>query len=702
MRPHAKRSTAFPVVPMLGTLLVATTCPPACRSPADDLSGGTAGPAGETACDPTTASTWFDTSLPQSFFDFPWPSDARIDDSGHADMTGFPNPDENDILTMYLETMEEDIVGFGNNSPIYFRFKVDIHERHLPVLPVDSLEADASVVLVDVDPDSPDYGSFIPVHTSYLIQATTYSPSHLLAVAPAWGFPLRPATTYAAVVRRSLEDARGCPLVPDPGLEQLLSPASAGTADPALAAVYAPLKAVLPTIGIAPEDVAAATVFTTQDPVSDLAAIRDYIHGALPSPQLDPDLERPLWYVPEDPDYQHIGEEEAAMDAGTGGHQGSVPSKPRAYHLFEGRYRAPNFQEGDPPYAETGGAIRFDDSGDPIVQVPDEPIRFCLAVPKGPQPETGWPLAIYAHGTGGDYKSMLYSGTYHVADILTQRGVAVIGIDEPLHGERAPEGTDPELMSFNFLNPDSARSVFRQAAIDVFYLAWLCRTALVLPAEESPTGSDIRFDPEHLVFFGHSHGAIAGALIAPFETDILGSFLSEAGGGLSQTILLRKDYIDFAELFRTVLGMAESDPLDEFHPVMAVVQTLVDITDPINYAPLFASHPIDGSARTVVHTEGFHDEATPPQTIEAMAVAGRLPIIEPVGRTIAGLELLGISPASRPVALNMAGPDGQFATAGLLQFPDDNHYAVSRDYEAVRLYADFVQSLGYTGVATLP
>ncbi len=682
--------------PGLTTALLAVfiAAGPGCKSGNGPPAGSSPVPGGEQA----TPSVWFDPTLPESFFDFPWPSDCRTDEVGHPDMGGFPNPDDNDILAMYLESMEQDITGFGNNSPVYFRFKVDIDQRGLPQVPGDSLASDAPLFLVDVDPDSPQRGQRVPLHARYFIPATTYSPSHLLAVAPAWGFPLRPSTTYAAVVLTTLHDATGRRLIPDPRFTQVLTgEGPEGAVDPCLVAAYAPLRTVLAEMRIEADEVATATVFTTQDPVSDLETIRTYLHRALPEPELDPAMARPLWFVPEAPEQEHVGEEEASNQSGGEG----VPRAGRLYHLFEGRYRAPNFQEGDPPYAETGGAIRFDDQGDPVVQVPDEPIRFCLAVPKGPQPAGGWPLAIYAHGTGGNYKSMLYGGAYHPADMLVQRGIAVIGIDEPLHGERAPEGTDPELMSFNFLNPDSARSVFRQAAIDVFYLSWLCRTALVVPASESPTGSEIRFNPDRIVFFGHSHGAIAGALIAPFETNLIGAFLSEAGGGLSQTILLRKDYIDFAELFRTVLGMAESDPLDEFHPVMAVVQTLVDITDPINYAPLFKVRPVDGRARTVIQTEGFFDEATPPYTIEAMIVAAQLPVIEPLGRTIPGLELLGIDPVPRPVSLNVTGPDGQPATGGLLQFPEDNHYAVSRDYEAVRLYADFVASLGYTGVATL-
>ena len=42
----------------------------------------------------------------------------------------------------------------------------------------------------------------------------------------------------------------------------------------------------------------------------------------------------------------------------------------------------------------------------------------------------------------------------------------------PLHGDRAA-GLDPALASFNYLNPDSARSCFRQGALDQIYIATL-------------------------------------------------------------------------------------------------------------------------------------------------------------------------------------------------------------------------------------
>lgn len=147
--------------------------------------------------------------------------------------------------------------------------------------------------------------------------------------------------------------------------------------------------------------------------------------------------------------------------------------------------------------------------------------------------------------------------------------------------------------------------------------------------------------------------------------------------------------------------MPDDEPLDEFHSVMALVQILVEITDPLNYSPFFILDPPGGRARNVLMTEGFKDEATPPKTAEAEAVAGGLPIITPLGRTLYGLELRGIDPLPMPAADNVQGPDGVFATAALAQFPEDNHYAIFRNYDAASLYAEFLSSASYSGDATL-
>jgi hypothetical protein len=60
------------------------------------------------------------------------------------------------------------------------------------------------------------------------------------------------------------------------------------------------------------------------------------------------------------------------------------------------------------------------------------------------------------------------------------------------------------MMSFNYFNPDSARSLFRQSAIDTFQLTRFARESLRVPADKSPTGQEICFETDRLSFFGHS------------------------------------------------------------------------------------------------------------------------------------------------------------------------------------------------------
>ena len=75
--------------------------------------------------------------------------------------------------------------------------------------------------------------------------------------------------------------------------------------------------------------------------------------------------------------------------------------------IFEGTYQGPNFQQGDPPYSSTGGAI----TNPPTIAARMETLRIALTIPKGDPPAAGWPVVIYAHGTGGDYMSFIGDGS---------------------------------------------------------------------------------------------------------------------------------------------------------------------------------------------------------------------------------------------------------------------------------------------------
>ena len=86
--------------------------------------------------------------------------------------------------------------------------------------------------------------------------------------------------------------------------------------------------------------------------------------------------------------------------------------QPGVDDLFAGSYQGPNFQAGDPfhsgtpPYTDGGGNLVLDDAGVPQRQR-SETLRVAITVPKGDPPAAGWPVVIYAHGTGGDYQSFI-------------------------------------------------------------------------------------------------------------------------------------------------------------------------------------------------------------------------------------------------------------------------------------------------------
>ncbi len=232
--------------------------------------------------------------------------------------------------------------------------------------------------------------------------ATQYLPEHHLSVRLLEGIALRPSTTYALIVTEDVA-------LPAEGFSATLA---ADRPDGALGAawdVHAPLRAWLEEN---PEvQPAGAAVFTTQDPVGEMFRAAEFL-GRLDPPPL--------------------------VDVESRGIQQS------RFELFVGHYRAPRFQEGEPPYRFEGGRMAFDpDDGYPVEQGQEE-MRFALSVPLTEMPEGGWPVVLYAHGTGGNYQTFASSSS-KVASIMARQGVAVMGIDQIHHGPRGDcnESADP-------------------------------------------------------------------------------------------------------------------------------------------------------------------------------------------------------------------------------------------------------------------
>jgi pimeloyl-ACP methyl ester carboxylesterase len=322
-----------------------------------------------------------------------------------------------------------------------------------------------------------------------------------------------------------------------------------------------------------------------------------------------------------------------------------------------------------------------------------EKVNFTVSVPGGKDaPADGWPVVIYGHGTGGNNRGFAQSfDDLAPARVLADAGLAGFGISLPLHGDRGT-AIDPALVSFNYLNPASARAVFRQAALDHIYLA----EVLTAQTHEFtiPDGSTFKTDPDKVAYMGHSHGGLIGAIAAPFFRDRLAAvFLSGAGGGLSTTVVSRDagDF-DIQEILQTTLDFGENDLLIESHPIVAMVQTLAETTDPINYAPYWYSRtPFwDASPVSVLMTEGLNDLQTPPDTAEALAASGMLPLLSPVAHISTAHRITGGGSQDTPTRGNRSAWDGSRVSVGLGQYADADHFAIFDDPDAAELYQHFL------------
>lgn len=633
-----------------------------CETSADDVSGTDAGPDAYVGPASALFEVPGDEPSPSGFYALPYPNDIHIDDAdGHIDLSAHRRP--NEIIGEYIDVISAEQRGFSINAAVFFRFDAPIDAESLPQNAQDSLAETASVYLVNVDPDSPRVGERLPVRLRFEHYEGEAIGENWLSVLPFPGFPMDETTTYAVVVTNRVRATDGSAVGTASDFTSLAAPEVPAEAHLARAQeIYAPLWAWLDEAGgDERSDVVSAAVFTTQNATGLLAKVRQVIWDELP--------------VPEPRDIVWLATE-------------------HGYDWYEGVYDGPNFQTGDVPYLrmDDGGEIVLDEeTGLPVIQRMEE-LRFSVTIPEGVTPEAGWPVVLYAHGTGGDYKTFRNNGT---AQRLAAEGLAVIGIDQVLHGPRNP-GYSPEISFFNFQNPLAARYNTLQGALDDFQLV-----RLVLGfdyTDPDPGGRSIRFDPDRIYFFGHSQGGLTGPPFLAQEPLVSGAVLSGAGGLLYLSMIYKTEPVDIA----SIVGAFIRDwPLDEFNPVLALLQGWVDLSDAVAYAPLLVRRPLDGiPPKHIFQSEGFTDRYTPVQNIEGLATAIGGNLVAPVIEPVEGLSLRGGDILSAPVSGNLDG-----TTAVLLQYAQatgsDGHFVVFDVPAAEKQSARFLGTLAETGTATV-
>ena len=198
---------------------------------------------------------------------------------------------------------------------------------------------------------------------------------------------------------------------------------------------------------------------------------------------------------------------------------------------------------------------------------------------------------------------------------------------------------------------------------------------------------------------GHSQGGLTGALAAPFFAgDVKAMMLSGTGGILAITIVERKDIIDFEATVRSLMQIGEDEALTSLHPVLALIQTAVEVTDPINYAPYWfrrrGDWP-DQASTSVLLTSGTKDAATHWKTSVALAAAAGLPFLDPQVTDSVAHDLAGLTAQQGPVVHNVTTFDRQPQTGAFSQWRDGSHWVIFERTAAAEVYTGFLQTAGY-------
>ncbi|MFO0745370.1 MAG: hypothetical protein U1F43_06820 [Myxococcota bacterium] len=585
---------------------------------------------------------------PSDFFAYPWPSERRVNARGAPDMTAFRTDlAVVDLLDKALRAVEAGSPGYSPLSSAYFGLTVGIVQS--------SLDEDGAVMLVDLD-----RGVRLAAHAEFNADGGGYWPPLTLAIHPDYQLPPPTATRVAAIITTKVHAVGGAPLHAPTGPD----------ADAARDAV----RPALPALGLTDEDVVAASVWRTSDPMADLRALADWVRA-------EP--------VPAATEWAYIGSSDG-------------------YDKYQGKLAIVEGFSGEPPYtAEFGeGLIALDTDGGPATPH-TMLVPVTLTVPPGAPPESGFPIVLYGHGLGEDHEGFLRTA----ATPLANRGVAVIGLDPPLQGARNPTPiADRDLIvQLSIGNILGGREILRQGTFDYMQLARLVADpAFAIPAAAAKDGVALSFDESAVGFMGHSEGAQIGALLLPLEPLIGPGVLSEGGGGAAITMLaLKLQELDVAATVAQVLGVDKNvEAWALGHPIVScAIQPLLDSADPLYLARELFRAPAAGSPpHDLVMLEGFLDALTPPASIEALASAAGLPIAQPVGRAIAGLDAQAIASTPLPAARNLPAVGGVTPTGALLQLPDADHYTIYFNQPVRKQLFDFLASAlaGHAELDPLP
>ncbi len=438
--------------------------------------------------------------------------------------------------------------------------------------------------LVDLTPESPDYGKPLGLVPYYFAQpGDDYWQFDDYTLIAHPAVPLNPRGTYLFLVTADQKASDGTPIGRSEYMHQTLTDQVKGDYETALSEA---LDTALPLLELERARVSAATLFTVGDVqrgMIDLAQARR--EAALPSPEES-------WSV-NDEDTSRV--------------------------RFVNHYPAPEYRKPKPD-----GKWELDEQGVAMVQ-------------KQESLEVG-------HGLGGDKDGVW--GTSERLNAISERGVAVFGIDSPEHGSRHDGETTLISSVYGFFGIDEgtnefdigrARDNFRQMAADQLELVRFIQglSELDLLPVGAPDGVP-DLDTSNILYIGHSFGSVQGATIASIAPEIRAATWNVGGAGL---MMLLRDSKTFNIVVKGIAG--DGIPFGSVASFMAMTQSIVDPGDPLNYARYVSQEALPGvvdwAPRDLLIQEVHDDGIVPNSTTDALARAAGLELLHEV-RPIPGIQ----------------------------------------------------------------
>jgi pimeloyl-ACP methyl ester carboxylesterase len=584
-----------------------------------------------------------------------WPSDERTDEEGYVDFSGFPQRNNIDLIDMYAETIERSIAGFSIMPVIYAPLTGDPDESMIPSIEASAAE-DSPVRLRKVLPDC---GPPVPIETRFQEEGDRYMPDETLLSAPAIGHPLTPGDTYALIYDGDWKGRDGLPMyAPEAFYDRLLSAdaSSSKRSDQGFAALRE-----CESEAIDSRTLRMATTFTVQNPAKTTRAMRDVAvaDAAANAPSIR--------------DFRLL--------SGASGAD---------WTTYRGVYDTPIFMRGESPY-DTGGGVEFDSEGSPLIQRVEE-VPFTLAVPSG---ATGpVPVILWEDGTGANIRSHLNDDWFFNA---IDAGFAVATFAPQFHDARATEGSEEVFSTFNYLNPEAGRTVFRQQTVDTSYFIEVIKRAMpdALEAVEEP----VALDTDNLLYGGHSQGGLVGVLVSAVEPRLQSFVLSGTGAYTTVTVLERKDLFDIEQLLKLLFQL--SGDLDRMHPLVQLIQLGADAVDPHSYIDAWNGWDGDPNGVSVFAINGDEDPTTHVDAVDHLTIAGELTPIPPAGWVPARLPADEMDPGVLPIGSTVDARDGSPNTRVTWLEGGGGHFTLYRRLDVPQLAVDFWTST-LDGVPTIP